>query len=54
VSELTPDEREVVDRMVDQLMKDDATTPKIVLESGRIVYGFACWWQEVEEPQSTN
>lgn len=48
--ELTPDERAVVDEMVEQLEEDmEDVTPKIKLDSGEIVYGFQCWWHEVDE-----
>ena len=47
--QLTEEQKAEVDAMVDQLSEDDATTPKIVLDSGETVYGFQCWWTEADD-----
>ena len=30
----------------------DEVTPKIRLESGKIVYGMGCWWHDLEHVQN--
>jgi hypothetical protein len=32
-----------------EMIDDGETTPKIILDSGKTLYGFECWWQPVEE-----
>ena len=34
---------------VEQSAKNGALTPAIILESGITVYGYQCWWREVQE-----
>lgn len=46
---LSEAEQAEVGAMVEELMEDGTTTPKIVLDSGETVYGFQCWWTEVGE-----
>ena len=49
--EVTDEEKAEVAAMVERLTVDGATTPKITLESGDVIYGFQCWWREAEEQQ---
>ncbi|MBI2612720.1 hypothetical protein HYW59_02820 [Candidatus Kaiserbacteria bacterium] len=47
--QLTEAEQAEVSAMVEQLMEGGATTPKIVLDSGEIIFGFQCWWREIDD-----
>ncbi len=50
--QLTEAEQAEVGAMVEQLTEDEATTPKIVLDSGETIYGFQCWWTEADNAQA--
>lgn len=47
--ELTPDEQAELERRIEELETTGTTTPKIILESGDVIYGFQCWWEECEK-----
>lgn len=44
--ELSEEELEEAGAIVEGLLNDEIQTPKIMLDSGEIVYGFQCWWHE--------
>lgn len=52
--EMTDEERAEVGAMVEQLTEDGATTPKIVLDSGETIYGFQCWWSEIDDGETVD
>jgi len=44
---------EAVGFFAEVLKKGKITNPKIVLDSGKVVYGCECWWGDEEEVKKT-
>lgn len=49
LSEYDLGDRAVIGAVIEELSQEEATTPLIVLDSGDILYGLACWWREADE-----